>query len=519
MDSGETVGSAVADYPSGDSGVLHDPRDPHLARQNPADWFEGFFASVSGALAGVDATSIAGIGVDTTGSTPMAVDAAGRPLALAMPERLDAQAWLWKDHTSIAEAEEITEKGRGTPYLENIGGKYSSEWFWAKLLHCTRQSPDLIDAAASWVEMCDVIPAWLAGIDDVRAIPRSACAAGHKAMWHTTWGGLPSAEFLAKLSPALASFRGKLYNQVVAIDHRVGTLDPDIAARAGLSPQTVVAAGAFDAHLGALGAGIRPGMLVKIMGTSTCDIMVAPDDGSIPNIPGLCGVAEDTVIPGMLGIEAGQSAVGDLFAWGASLGDGDHARLQAEAADLIPGETGLLALDWNNGNRTILVDQALTGLLVGQTLHTRVVDVYRALIEATAFGAKRIVERIEEYGVPVNEVVCCGGIAEKSPLTMQIYADVLGRPIRLSRSEQTCALGAAIAGAVASGLHPTVADAQAAMTGFKDRVFTPEPGASATYRRLYCLYLDLHDAFGLPGARDLSGLMKSLLTIRREALA
>lgn len=519
VDTGETIGSAVAEYASGERGILLDPRDPHLARQNPNDWFEGFFEAVTAALGSLDPSSVAGLGVDTTGSTPLPIDARGRPLALEMSDRLDAQAWLWKDHTAIAEAEEITARGSGTPHLANIGGKYSSEWFWAKLLRCIRHAPDVVERSASWVEMCDLIPAWLTGIDDVTKIPRSACAAGHKALWHSKWGGLPPADFLAGISPELAAYRSKLYDRVVAIDHQAGTLEPSIAARAGLAPTTVVAAGAFDAHLGAVGAGIRPGMLVKIMGTSTCDIMVAPDDGTIPDIPGLCGVAENTVIPGMLGLEAGQSAVGDLFAWGASLSGDDHDRLQNEATRLRPGESGLLALDWNNGNRTILVDQALTGLLVGQTLHTSVAEIYRSLIEATAFGARRIIERIEEYGVPVREVVCCGGIAVRSPLTMQIYADVTGRPIRLSRSEQTCALGAAIAGAVAAGLHPSVADAQAAMTGFNDAVFTPGPGAVAVYNRLYSLYLELHDAFGTPGSRDLSGVMKALLAIRKEVVA
>lgn len=526
---GEEVGTGVFDYPTGEHGVIVDHKDPNLARQHPGDYIEGIYGSV--ALALRDATGkdgfaperIVGIGVDTTGSTPMPVDASGVPLGMK-PEFKDnphAQAWLWKDHTSVAEAEEITEKAADQPYLAKCGGTYSSEWFWSKLLKFSRIDPEVAAQTHTWLECCDFIPAYLTGQTDPTKILRSACAAGHKAMWNSQWHGLPSKEFLSRLSPFVADMRDRLYTQVHAADKLAGHLAPGIAERAGLPAGIGVAVGAFDAHLGAVGSGIRPGMLVKIMGTSTCDIMVAPNDGSIPDIPGLCGIAEEPVLPGMLGLEAGQSAVGDLFNWGATkLADGDHARLQSEVEALSPGATGLLALDWNNGNRTILVDQALTGLLLGQTLHTTAAEIYRTLIEATAFGSLRIIERIEEYGVPVKEVIGCGGIAEKSPFVMQIYADIFNRPIRISRSSQTCALGAAICGAVATGAHTDMETAQAAMTGFKEKVYRPNPEAHRIYARLYALYLQLHDSFGVKGTQsDVSNVMKDLIAIRQETRA
>jgi L-ribulokinase len=525
VESGEEVGTAVIDYASGDHGVLIDSKDPHLARQHPGDYIEGLEKSIHQALESsplISPQDIVGIGVDTTGSTPMPVDENCVPLALLEEWRdnLSAQAWLWKDHTSIEEANEITEKAKEEPYLAKCGGAYSSEWFWAKMLKCERTDPRVLQAADTWMELCDYIPAYLTGARTPKEAKRSACAAGHKAMYHSSWNGLPSKAFLSKLSPTLASMRDNLYERVYSADKRAGTLSIEIANKLNLKPGTPVSVGAFDAHLGAVGSGIERGMLVKIMGTSTCDIMVAPNDGTIPDIPGLCGIAEESVLPNMLGLEAGQSAVGDLFNWGATkLADGDHERLQAEASKLKPGETGLLALDWNNGNRTILVDQALTGLIVGQTLHTNAAEIYRALVEATAFGALRIIERLEEYGVPIERIVCCGGIADKSAFVMQIYADILNRPIHISKSGQTCALGAAICGAVAGGAHKDVASAQKSMTAFKETVYKPNSEANETYLRLYALYRNLHDAFGVRGTQiDLSGLMKELISIRKSVI-
>jgi L-ribulokinase len=290
-----------------------------------------------------------------------------------------------------------------------------------------------------------------------------------------------------------------------------------------LPPGVPVAVGAFDAHMGAVGAGVGPGTLVKIIGTSSCDCMVAPLAQGLPDIPGLCGIVPESIMPGMYGLEAGQSAVGDIFNWfvkqlvPAQYGveAQAHANLTAAAARLLPGESGLLALDWNNGNRTVLVDPRLTGLLIGQTLHTTAAEIYRALIEATAFGSLTIINRLQEYGVAVKQVVNCGGIAEKNPLVMQIYADVCNRPMKVSRSPQTCALGAAIFGTVVGGAHPTVEAAQHSMSGVRELAYSPNPQGAATYARLYPLYKALHDAFGCTGRTvPLAGVMKELLELR-----
>ncbi|MEI8280985.1 MAG: FGGY-family carbohydrate kinase, partial [Armatimonadota bacterium] len=337
--------------------------------------------------------------------------------------------------------------------------------------------------------------------------------------FHTEWGGLPSKEFLNLLDPDLAALRDRLYDTTMTSDQIAGQLLPDIADKTGLPAGIPVSVGAFDAHLGAVGSGIREGTLVKIMGTSTCDIMIGGAD--TPDIPGVCGIVPGSVVPGFMGIEAGQSAVGDLFNWCVDkLGSGSHESLSEEALQLKPGESGLLALDWNNGNRTILVDPQLTGLIVGQTLHTTAGEIYRTLIEATAFGSRKIIERIEEYGVAVKEVVVCGGIGEKSPLAMQIYSDVFGRPIKISRSAQTCALGSAVMASVAAGVHKNVLEAAEKMTGYKDLSYTPNPEAVRIYDRLYDLYTALHDSFGVVGTtNDLSQVMKTLLEIRREVVA
>lgn len=528
---GAEVGSSVFDYPSGDAGILTDPRDPLLARQNPADYLRGFDESVRGALAqasgspGFDASRVVGLGVDTTGSTPIPVDEQG--IALALDPRWSqnpaAQAWLWKDHTAHAEAEEITAlaRKRGEPYLAKCGGVYSSEWYWAKLLKLLRVAPDVADAAAGWVELADFVPAHATGTAAPDRCARGICAAGHKAMYHESWGGLPSIDFLAALDPRLVKFRYQ--TRAVPSDRSAGTLTPVIARRLGLAVGTPVAVGAFDAHLGAVGAGAGEGTLVKIMGTSTCDCLTAPLSRPLPDIPGLCGIVPESILPGMYGLEAGQSAVGDIFQWfvkqlsPAAYGNdaAAHAKLTDDMARLRPGESGLLALDWNNGNRTVLVDPLLTGLIVGQTLHTTAPEVYRALVEATAFGALTIIRRMEGYGVPVREVVNCGGIAEKNPTVMQVYADICNRPMKISRSAQTCALGAAIFGSVVGGAHANVEAAQRAMTGVKPTVYLPTPANAAVYAELYLLYRDLHDAFGTNDhAGSLHHVMKELLAIR-----
>jgi L-ribulokinase len=535
---GREVASSVWNYEHGTQGVILS-RDPNLARQHPADYVKGAETTIKQALAqarrtvrGFKPADVIGIGVDTTGSTPIPVDRNGRPLALdrRFAKNPAAMAWLWKDHTGVAEAGEITELARKLrpQYLAKCGGTYSSEWFFSKILHCLRTSPDVFDAAHLWVECADWVPAMLTGTEAPDKLTVGVCAAGHKGMYNDSWGGYPDAEFLAQLDPKLGELRSRLVSKASSIDRSVGGLTADWAKRTGLQPGVPVAVGAFDAHLGGVGSGIAPGTLVKIIGTSTCDMMVVPLGEKLADVPGLCGIVPGSILPGYYGLEAGQSAVGDIFNWFVNyvqpLGKkaGSHEALSAAAARLKPGESGLLALDWNNGNRTILVDQRLTGLLLGQTLYTTPAEIYRALIEATAFGALTIIRRFEEYGVKVEQIVNCGGIAEKNPLVMQIYADVTGRPIKISRSAQTCALGAAIAGAVVAGKraggYDHYAAAQQAMTGLKPRVFQPNPDAHAVYKDLYELYRKLHDAFGTQQHEgSLYDVMKRLLEIRTRA--
>jgi len=536
---GRMIGTRVFNYPSGDQGVLLDARDPHLARQNPADYLDGLRESVRGAIAEASSepefapARVIGIGIDTTGSTPIPVDANNRPLSVdpRWAGEPAAQAWLWKDHTAAAEAAAITRIAaeHAPEYLAPIGGTYSSEWFWSKLWRCLKVAPDVFEAAHSWVEFADYIPAVLAGVTRPEDILRGVCPAGHKAMYSDTWGGLPSKAFLARLDPKLAALRDRLYDRAYAADRPAGRLCAEWSSALGLPQGIAIAMGAFDAHYGAVGAGVRTGTLVKIIGTSTCDCAVAPASGEIQNVPGICGIVNGSIMPGYYGIEAGQSAVGDLLKWWVErICEGDealHQALTARAAQLEPGESGLVALDWNNGNRTILVDPRLTGLLVGQTLHTTRAEVYRALIEATAFGARAIIERMTAYGVPVERVVCCGGIAEKNPLFMQVYADVLGSPMIIAGSPQTPALGSAVAAAVAAGAsaggHATFEDGQAAMVRDGEKQFTPDPAARKTYDELYGIYRELHDLFGgVPGAAaDPGTAMKRLLAIRDRAAA
>ncbi len=536
LSDGSEVGSTVFNYPSGELGILTDPRDPNLARQNPQDYLDGLEAVVKGALAqakqnvaGFDSAQVVGIGIDTTGSTVIPVDESGTPLALNpnFKDDLNAYVWLWKDHTGHAEAAEITalaDKIR-PQYLAKCGGIYSSEWWWSKILHLRRVDPAVFASAYSFVEHCDWIPAVLTDNTNPLSLKRGVCSAGHKAMFNAEWGGLPDKEFLEQLDPALANLRDRLFNKAHTSDTKAGELCAEWAQRLGLKQGTAIAVGAFDAHMGAVGAGIKEGTIVKILGTSTCDLMIAPNDKPLADIPGVCGIVNGSVLPGFFGIEAGQSAVGDIFLWfvnhlvpdsyGASVGD-KFVAMEAAMAGQKPGATGLLSLDWNNGNRTILVDHRLTGLLIGQTLHTEAHEIYRAYIEATAFGALTIINRIEEYGVKVSEVINTGGLSIKNATLMQIYADILGRPMKVSRSEQTCALGAAIFGAVAAGAGD-LAQLQATMTATREKVYEPIPENVAVYAELYELYRTLHDAFGTHGwCGHLHHVMKQLLAIRER---
>ena len=438
-----------------------------------------------------------------------------------------AQCWLWKDHTSHREAARITELAAQIrpQYIAKCGNTYSSEWFWSKIWHCLSIAPDVFDAAYSWVELTDFIPSVLAGVTDPAAIVRGVCCAGHKALYSEDWNGLPDKEFLAALDPRLAGLRDRLYGRAYDAATPAGVLCEGWASDLGLPAGIPIAIGEMDVHYGAIGSGVEEGVLVKVIGTSTCDCAVIDAASPVADIPGICGIVKGAILPGFYGIEAGQSAVGDIFKWWVEVvcqGDPTlHAELTAEAAAARPGASGLLALDWNNGNRTILVDPMLTGLLIGQTLHTTRAQIYRALLEATAFGARAIIERITGYGVPIRRIVCSGGIAEKNPLLMQIYADVTGCAMQMPVSSQACALGSAIAAAVIAGPdaggHPDFTTAQRAMTRLRETQYTPNPEAIPIYDRLYALYRRLHDAFGgLDKSADFSGIMKELIRIREE---
>ncbi len=533
---GAEVGSCVVPYPSGHQGVLTDKTDHNLARQNPADYLYGLEASVKGALRqagrnhGFSAGRIIGIGVDTTGSSPIPVDENNIPLALNKKWRdnLAAHCWLWKDHTGYREAAEITRlAAKYRPeYIAKCGNTYSSEWWWSKIWHCLKTAPEVFDAAFSWVELCDYVPAVLAGETDPRRIKRGICAAGHKALYCGEWGGLPDKKFLSRLDPKLAALRDRLYDKAHDATVAAGTLCSHWADKLGLPAGIPIAIGEFDVHYGAIGSGVTDGVLVKVIGTSTCDCTVVSARKKVADVPGICGIVKGAILPDFYGIEAGQSAVGDIFKWFVEvvcLGDSAlHARLVREVEKNKPGQSGLLALDWNNGNRTILVDPLLTGLLVGQTLHTTRAEIYRALIEATAFGARAILERLQKYDIPVRRIVCCGGIAEKNPFLMQIYADVTGCEMRVSGSSQACALGAALSAAVlagkAKGGHDTFPEAQRRMTSLKDVVYRPQAGQKRVYDELYALYRKLHDSFGgVKPAPDLSLVMKDLIAIKQRA--
>ncbi|MEM6279799.1 MAG: ribulokinase [Verrucomicrobiota bacterium] len=537
LDTGEELGSLVFPYPSGTLGILTDPADPNVARQNPQDYLDGMEAIIRGALEqaaearpGFDASEVIGIGVDTTGSTPIPVNEAGTPLALTpeFSENLDAHVWLWKDHTGHAEAAQITELASKIrpEYLAKCGGTYSSEWWWSKILRCKNAAPEVFAAAHSWIEHCDWLPAVLTGNESPAEAKRSVCAAGHKAMYAKEWGGLPDKEFLEALDPALADLRDRLFDEAYPSDVPAGSLTSEWAEKLGLSAGIPVAVGAFDAHMGAVGSGVKEGTLVKILGTSTCDITVLPAERELADVPGVCGIVDGSVLPGHYGVEAGQSAVGDIFLWfvnhlvpdsyGATQ-DEKFIEMEKRLSGSAPGATGLLALDWNNGNRTILTDVRLTGMILGQTLHTEAHEIYRALIEATAFGALTIINRMEEYGISISEVVNTGGLAVKNATLMQIYADILKRPLKVAASDQTCALGAAIFGA-ASGGTVTISEVQEKCCRMREVEYHPIPENVAVYEKLYALYKTLHDAFGTSEwSGQLGHVMKDLIDIRQKA--
>jgi L-ribulokinase len=516
---GQEMEFAVFYYPRWRDGLFCDPQHSRF-RQHPRDYIEGLQHTITTCLqkAGPAAGQlVAAISIATTGSTPVAVDAAGRPLAFipGFESNPNAMFVLWKDHTATAEAAEINSHAAkfDVNYLRFVGGIYSSEWFWAKLLHVLRTDQQVADACYSWVEHCDWIPFLLTGGAGVQHMKRSVCAAGHKALWAPEFGGLPPDTFFSSLDPLLSGFTQRLFRQTHTADQPAGTLSPEWAARLGLSTAVQVGVGAFDAHMGAVGAQIEPYHLAKIMGTSTCDMLVAPAaDLQARCVRGICGQVTGSVIPGMVGLEAGQSAFGDTFAWfkdlliwpledlGSAadsetvekirrqLEDGMIANLSACAAQLPPLPDGVLALDWLNGRRTPDADQNLKGAIFGLSLGATAPHVFAALAEATCFGARAIVDRFTGEGVPIRGLIGLGGVAHKSPYVMQLMADVMQRPIRIPRSEQTCALGAAMFAATVAGIYPKVEDAMAQMGSGVAKQFDPNPMNAAIYDARYQKY-------------------------------
>ncbi len=512
---GQTIGTHVHPYARWKQGRYCQPELSQF-RQHPLDYLEGLEATLIGALANVSAevrAQVVGISIDTTGSTPCAVDETGLPLALRpdFSENPNGMFILWKDHTANAEADQLNQLAHQWPidYTQYVGGIYSSEWFWAKILHTLRVDEAVRQHAFSWIEHCDWMSAVLTGQTNPLILRRSRCAAGHKALWHSDFDGLPSDEFFTQLDPLLAGLRDRLYTDTFTADQPMGHLSQAWAEKLGLSTEVVIGTGAFDAHMGAVGAGIEPYTFVRIIGTSTCDILMAPTDEIGPRrIRGICGQVDGSVAPGMLGLEAGQSAFGDLYAWFASLFIGPvRDLLGSEAADtlnqqLIPylsekaaqlpvTEVDPVALDWINGRRTPDANHTLQAAIMGLHLGTDAVRVFKALVEATAFGSRSIVERFVEEGVPIYQVIAIGGVAKKSPFVMQTLADVLNKPIRVAQSDQACALGAAMCAAVAADAHPSLEAAQRAMSSGFDADYVPRPAQVAVYESLYRQYIEL----------------------------
>jgi L-ribulokinase len=520
---GAVLGASVRPYPRWAQGLHCEPRENRF-RHHPLDYLETLEGSVTEALAAAGpgvAARVRGIAADTTGSTPVFTDARARPLGLspALAGNPNAMFILWKDHTALAEAARINQAARtwgGPDYTRYEGGIYSTEWFWAKALHVLEADPAVASAAVSLLELCDWIPAVLTGTEDLGRIRRSRCAAGHKAMWHAEFGGYPSDQFLAALHPRLVGLKATLGRETFTSDTVFGPLCAEWAARLGVPREVVVAVGAFDAHMGAVGGGVAPGRLVKIIGTSGLDMLVAPKPtGPERLVAGICGQVDGSILPGMIGYEAGQSAFGDIFAWFArllawpleavlpSLDESTASAraalaaavterilpgLERAAARLGPEESAVVALDWLNGRRTPDANQRLTGALAGLSLGTDAPQVYRALVEAAAFGSRAIVERFRSQGLAIEGVIAIGGVARKSPFVMQTLADVMDMEIAVAASDQAVALGAAMFAATAAGLYGRVEDAQRAMVPPTETVYRPNPARAHRYQARYGAY-------------------------------
>lgn len=526
--SGEQQAEGVEYYPRWTDGKYIDS-PKNLFRQHPKDYLESLQKCVKKTLSEVPdevVKNIRAISVDTTGSTPVAVDQSGTPLAMkeGFEENPNAMFILWKDHTAVDEAEEINELAAswdGPDYTRYVGGVYSSEWFWAKILHTLRVDEQVRENAFSWVEHCDWIPFVLSGGNDVTEMKRSRCAAGHKALWHEAFGGLPSEEFLTKLDPLLSGLRDRLYEETYTSDQSVGKISAEWAEKLGLPKDVEIGVGAFDAHMGAVGGEIEPYHLSKVMGTSTCDILTAPQDDIGDNtVKGICGQVNGSVVPGMVGLEAGQSAFGDIYSWFSDVllwplknvvGKSDLLddelkeklydeveeriipELTAAAEKLDVDETGVVALDWMNGRRTPDANQLLKGGIWGLDLGSDAPRIFRSLVEATCFGAKVIVERFQDQGVPIHGVIGLGGVANKSPFVMQILADVLNMPIKIAKTDQTVALGAAMFAATVAGIYDEVDEARKAMGKGFDRVYEPREEYAERYKQLYERYKRMGD--------------------------
>jgi len=525
---GQIMGQAVAIYERWGQGMYCKP-EANQFRQHPLDYIEGFKKAVKEAIAPLSQeaiNNIAAISVATTGSTPIAINKEGIPLAMlpGFEDNPNAMFILWKDHTAVGEAKEINDlahSGTMVDYTKYSGGEYSSEWFWAKILHTLRVDEEVREETYSWIEHCDWLPAFLTGNTDPLTLKRSRCAAGHKAMWHPDWDGLPPENFWSDLDPLLAGLRAHLYKDTYTSDEAVGTISAEWAQILGLPKDVIIGTGSIDAHIGAIGSAIKPYQMVKVVGTSTCDMIVAPkEEIGKKAIRGICGQVDGSIIPNMIGLEAGQAAFGDLYAWFRELllwpankiiGDSNlleaktKAKLLEEMTDAILNEltlaaseieidtSGIIALDWMNGRRTPNSNQNLKGAIQGLTLGTTAPHIFRALVEATAFGSKKIVEQFQAEGVRIDGIIAIGGVAQKSEFVMQILADVLNFPIRIIKSEQTCALGAAMAAAVASGIHNSFLEAQNAMGSGFQKEFFPIPENVEKYKVLYSKYSGLGD--------------------------